>query len=344
MSVFDFLTEGPSGQTSGTQAGQTASSQQTATQNRGASSTVGATSGASETARSSQIADWLRPHAQNVLDLGQTVSGQEFQSYDPNAAQPYMNPYTDAVLAPTLQEINRQAANESAGIGSQAKRLGAFGGSRQAILESDAERRRLGAIADATAGAHDQAFRTGTDIALGEHRRGQEFGSNRLRDYLAAVSGVPMDRSETAATTEAQQTAQQGQTLDETMQMINSAQQSEQATTGIQDTEGSLLGGLGGLAGIAATVAGLFSDKNMKTKRRKISDKDVLDALDEFDVESWEYKHRPGERRVGPMAQDMEKIGVGNGRMLPPNEMASLSLRGVKALADKVNKLEMAGG
>jgi hypothetical protein len=78
----------------------------------------------------------------------------------------------------------------------------------------------------------------------------------------------------------------------------------------------------------------------MKKNRRKLSGKEVMEALEKTPIDGWEYKHMPGER-IGPMAQDMEKnFGIGTGRMLPPNEMASLSLAAVKELSKDVEAMK----
>jgi hypothetical protein len=70
------------------------------------------------------------------------------------------------------------------------------------------------------------------------------------------------------------------------------------------------MGGLLGLGGKLATM----SDRRTKQNIDKIGT--VFAATDEGErkrlpIYEWEYKHDPGTRRVGPMAQDVEKIDRG---------------------------------
>lgn len=70
--------------------------------------------------------------------LGLTL-GQTEQFGAPQAAQ-YMSPYQQAVIDVEKREAIRQFQPVQQGIGAQATRAGAFGGSRQAILEAEAGR------------------------------------------------------------------------------------------------------------------------------------------------------------------------------------------------------------
>jgi hypothetical protein len=70
--------------------------------------------------------------------LGLTL-GQTEQFGAPQAAQ-YMSPYQQAVIDVEKREAVRQFQPVQQGIGAQATRAGAFGGSRQAILEAEAGR------------------------------------------------------------------------------------------------------------------------------------------------------------------------------------------------------------
>lgn len=327
MSLWDKLGEGPTTNAShGSDSSQT-STQQTGTQNRGATSAAGASTA------QSNIADWARPYAQDALAMGRGVSQQQFEKYDPSGVSRYSNPYTAAVLEPTLRNINEGAANEMAGISSTARNLGAFGGSRQAVLEAKADENRLQAIGDATAKANSDAYNQALNIDLGEFNREQNWDSNRLRDYLGAVSGVPIDRSTTTQDVSSQAN------LSEIMQLMNSEQDSTERGFGTETSQASDIGTLGGIAGLIGTIGGIFSDEKMKTAKRKVSGKEILAMLDEIEPgQEWEYKHDRGTKRVGPMAQDLEKYaGVGNGRVVPPNEVASLSLAAVKALRDEMH-------
>lgn len=62
------------------------------------------------------------------------------QGYNPYAAQDFMNPYTQAVIGQSLQEINRQGDIARQNLQAQAVRAGAFGGSREGVQRAELER------------------------------------------------------------------------------------------------------------------------------------------------------------------------------------------------------------
>ena len=74
----------------------------------------------------------------------------------------YMNPYLSAVLAPQLSELQRQAQIAQMNTGSKLAGAGAYGGSRQAIMESELQRNLLQemnkAIGSGYASAYDKAM------------------------------------------------------------------------------------------------------------------------------------------------------------------------------------------
>jgi hypothetical protein len=77
------------------------------------------------------------------------------------AAQ-YMNPYLNAVLTPQLEELRRQSQITQLGNASKATQAGAFGGSRQAIMDAETQRNLLQeqnkAIGTGYANAYDKAM------------------------------------------------------------------------------------------------------------------------------------------------------------------------------------------
>ena len=74
----------------------------------------------------------------------------------------YMNPYLSAVLAPQLSELQRQAQIAQMNTGSRLAQAGAFGGSRQAIMDAELQRNLLQeankAIGSGYASAYDKAM------------------------------------------------------------------------------------------------------------------------------------------------------------------------------------------
>lgn len=84
--------------------------------------------------------------------------------------QQYMSPYTQAVLDPTIRDIEERAARSRLALGQQAARTGSFGGSRQAIAESELERGTQRNIAEQSALQRQQAY----NQALQQFRLDQE--------------------------------------------------------------------------------------------------------------------------------------------------------------------------
>ena len=115
-------------------------------------------------------------------------------------AQQYMNPYLQASLDPQLKELKRQsdiARLQDAGRMTQA---GAFGGSRQAIMESEGRRNLLDKQADVLGTGYKQAYDTGMG-QFNKEREAEEasrqFGANygmksvsQLADLGATQRGI----------------------------------------------------------------------------------------------------------------------------------------------------------
>jgi hypothetical protein len=84
--------------------------------------------------------------------------------------QEYMSPYTQGVLDPAIRDIEEKAARERLRLGQQAGLRGSFGGSRQAIQESELERGTQREIGDLSARQRAAAY----NQALAQFRADQE--------------------------------------------------------------------------------------------------------------------------------------------------------------------------
>jgi len=104
----------------------------------------------------------------------------------------YMSPYTQAVLDPAIRDIEERAARERLRLGSQSARTGSFGGSRQAIAESELERGTQRTIGEESAKQRQQAY----NQALAQFRLDQE----KIPDlYRGALANVGTGIAQTAA-------------------------------------------------------------------------------------------------------------------------------------------------
>jgi hypothetical protein len=78
--------------------------------------------------------------------------------FDTAAAQQYMNPYLQSALDPMMQEARRQAEISRLSDASRLTQAGAFGGSRQAIMESEMNRNLMDKQNQMLTQGYQQAF------------------------------------------------------------------------------------------------------------------------------------------------------------------------------------------
>jgi hypothetical protein len=103
----------------------------------------------------------------------------------------------------------------------------------------------------------------------------------------------------------------------------------------------------GQAVGTIGSLVSMFSDKNMKSGVKPVSEDKILRGIEKTPVKSWRYdpaKGGPndgGARHTGPMAQDVAKnLGLGDGRTIPVVDAIGTQFAATKALAKKVKKLE----
>ena len=103
----------------------------------------------------------------------------------------YMSPYTQAVLDPAIRDIEERAAKQRLELGQRSARTGSFGGSRQAIAESELERGTQRNIADVSAQQRALAY----NQALDQFRKDQ---TNIPALYSGALGQLGTGLKETA--------------------------------------------------------------------------------------------------------------------------------------------------
>ncbi len=156
-------------------------------------------------------------------DLSGMQQGTFQNMYTPEAftgaaAQQYMNPYLQAALEPQLREAKRQAEMQRVADAGRLTRAGAFGGSRQAILESEGARNLGTQLADITGRGYSEAFGQAQRQFNTEQQRAManrdammaQFNEQeRMRQRIAEV-GVDQFNKEEAARRQAEE-ARRGQ-------------------------------------------------------------------------------------------------------------------------------------
>ena len=126
--------------------------------------------------------------------------GQFAGGFGAQQAQQYMNPYLQASLDPQLRELQRQSDIQRMADAGRLTKAGAYGGSRQAIMESEGRRNLLDKQQDVLG----QGYKTAYDMGLGQFNKerdadeaSRQFGANfglksigQLADLGAVQRGI----------------------------------------------------------------------------------------------------------------------------------------------------------
>lgn len=185
-----------------------------------------------DTSRTSTLSPWVGDYVTNALGQGAALANAPYQAYQgpltagasnlqqqafagasdlatagytpgtftggfgATEANKYMNPYLQASLDPQLKELQRQADIQRVADASRLTQAGAFGGSRQAIMESEGRRNLL----DKQAGLIGSGYKTAYDTGLGQFNKeraadeeSRQFSANyglKTVDQLANLGNV----------------------------------------------------------------------------------------------------------------------------------------------------------
>ena len=203
----------------------------------GSTGTAGSALGAAGGTSTAGLADWAAPYITDYLGKSQALSNAPYQTYggpltagasglqtqafqgignltmgnkgnynavgsnfDNSQAQAYMNPYLQQALDPQMKEMQRQADIQRVADAGRLTQAGAFGGGRQAIMESEGRRNLLDKQSDVLgtgyANAYDKAmaqFNADQNRKIQEAQFGADFGLKGLqaeRDILKDQLGA----------------------------------------------------------------------------------------------------------------------------------------------------------
>lgn len=112
------------------------------------------------------------------------------QSYDPNMAQAYMNPYQEAVTQKAMQEMNRQAAIQRQGVSAQAVRGGAFGGSRFGVQQAELGRNLADVQSQRILQDYSQNYSQAQQAAMSAFQNQQQRMQQAGQMSMAAGQGI----------------------------------------------------------------------------------------------------------------------------------------------------------
>ena len=127
------------------------------------------------------------PQVEQAADVAQRAS--EFTYADPSRVQQYMNPYLEAALDPTLRALREQQTQTLQGLGTQASRAGAFGGSRQGVVEAEALKGFGQQMGDVIGTGYAQAFDRATQL-MGDEQARQLAGASALSQAANQLRSV----------------------------------------------------------------------------------------------------------------------------------------------------------
>ena len=297
------------------------------------------------TAGPSQLQQQQFANASQLAQTGLTPTQFTSGTFDANAAAQYMNPYTQAALNPQLQALQLQAKQNEQGDLSKLTNAGAYGGTRQAVLQGqDAYNllaQQAGLIGTGYNTAYNNAmnqFNTANTQSL-QAQQNQEAANEAAANYgLAANQALGtagatqqglQQAADTASLNQFNQQVQYPQTLlTDQASMLAGLPTATAVTTPNTSTLSTIAGDLSGLTGIynsllpstnttssgssgtTGTGGGTTSDIRAKENIVKITVRPDGLGVYEFEYKP-EFKDTPTAghgRFIGLMAQEVEKI------------------------------------
>lgn len=107
----------------------------------------------------------------------QSTSAGQFQS----GLNTFFNPFEEQVVQNAIGDITEQGQGMRSDISSMASAAGGFGGTRQALLESELNRNILRNIGEVSASTRSQGFESAANRVLGDIARSQEVAGSALQ-------------------------------------------------------------------------------------------------------------------------------------------------------------------
>tara|TARA_R100001369_G_scaffold86452_1_gene120979 strand:+ start:167 stop:985 length:819 start_codon:yes stop_codon:yes gene_type:complete len=189
-----------------------------------AETTFDPTFNAQQIGTESSLSNWVGPYVTDMLGKGKALGEQPYQAYggpltagssdlqnkafggigslniptssmgafNPTSftggiAQQYMNPYIMSALQPQIDEARRQSEIDRVANSSRLTQSGAFGGSRQAIMDSENQRNLQQNIAGITGQGYSDAYTSAMNQFNTEQGRGLEAQGETNKYGLAAL-------------------------------------------------------------------------------------------------------------------------------------------------------------
>ena len=169
--------------------------------------------------------------------LNYTPTGITTNSFNAGAAEQYMNPYIQKALDPQLAALKRQQTINQQGDMAKLSQAGAYGGSRQAILEGQNNYNLLAQQAGLIGSGYNQAYNNAaTQFNADQARNLQGQQLNQAGNQFAATYGLQGLQAATQANTAAANAgAQQAQYGLQNLTALGTAGGQQQALNQAQD-------------------------------------------------------------------------------------------------------------
>jgi hypothetical protein len=199
-----------------------------------------------QTGTESSLSSWAGPYVTEMLGRGQALASMPYQAYtgpltaapsalqnqafaglanltlptgaqttftpgsftDPGTSARYMSPFINTALEPQLAEARRQADISRVNEAGRLTKAGAYGGGRQAIMESELDRNLLRNMADITGKGYQTAYEQAANQFNAEQAR-QQAATGQAQQYGLAALGAQQQAGATQRDIE-----QQGITAD----------------------------------------------------------------------------------------------------------------------------------
>jgi len=127
----------------------------------------------------------------NIARTGFIPGQTNYQAFDAKAAQQYMNPYTKAALDPQIAELQRQGQIQNLQNQAQATKMGAFGGSGSALMQTEGQRNTLDKIQQALGQGYNTAYNNATQqFNTDQSRQMQNAQQNEQNRQFSANYGL----------------------------------------------------------------------------------------------------------------------------------------------------------
>lgn len=193
-----------------------------------------------------------------------TLLGKSFA--DQGTAQQYMNPYLQAALAPQLDELRRQSQITQMQNAAKATGAGAFGGSRQALMDTETQRNLMQEM-NKTVG---QGYATAFDKAM-QQFNAEQAQAKTLSDILAETGKTQRDIEQQGITADYNEFLAQRDYPQKMLQFQQSMLQNLPISTisyapGQQSSLGQFSSTVGGLGSLLDSLKGLGVNIGSLTK------------------------------------------------------------------------------